>query len=293
MRRSIVLALLAWSAPAIADTASSSAVEKVVRANIAASFTSHAKLAATAIADFDFRPAIDENRTPWFDDKCGDTFCNDEVMLFGGWVPVRMKLAAFKPRIQVDDDAHTAWFAADLVFSGSLATGDTVIVPGSWPVRVTGILVDDHGWKVAAEKFSLVTPDAKLVAKEDWVPNYGEITDKPGLELAAWFPKHLADHQSARAFAVNGTSPSDVGRDKAAMTKLARAWDKLAFVPKSADVTVLAGGKVAWAHVTVTMAIKGGVKIMTVGIVAVAEADGWRWVSLNWSPEVQPDDATH
>jgi len=77
------------------------------------------------------------------------------------------------------------------------------------------------------------------------------------------------------------------------MTKLAGAWDKLAFVPKSADVTVLAGGKVEWAHVTVTLPVKGGVKIMTVGIVAVSEAGGWRWVSLNWSPEVQPDDATH
>jgi hypothetical protein len=293
MRFAIVLVWIGSAAVAAADPASTAAVDKVVRANLAASFTSHARLAATATADLAFAPAVDENRTPWWDDRCGDTFCNDEVMLFGGWIMLGMKPAPVKPRIVVDDAAHVAWFAADLKLIGTLGTGESITVKGAWPLRVTGILVDDHGWKVAAEKFSLVVPDATLVGKDDWVPNYGEITGKPSLEIAAWFPGHLAEHQSARAHAVNGTAPADVGRDRASMTKLAKAWDKLALVPKSVDVTALAGGKVAWAHATVTLPVKGGVKILTVGIVAVPEDGGWRWVSLNWSPEMQPDDAIH
>ena len=282
------------SSVASASPDSVAAADKVVRANIAASWTSHAKLDATTTHDLVFDPAVDENRTPWFDSKCGDTYCNDEVMLFGDWVVLsKTKLAPFKPTIVLDDDAHVGWFSADLVFKGALGTGDTVTVQGSWPVRVTGVLVDDHGWKVAAEKFSLVATDASLVKTADWTPNYGDIKDKPELEFAAWFPGHLAEHMSSRATNATGTSPTDFFRTKPLMTTFVRTLDKLKMTTKWIELTPLAGGKIAWAHTTVTLQIKGGEKIMTVGIVAVPEGGTWKWVSLNWSPEVQPDAAVH
>jgi hypothetical protein len=283
-------------APPAAPAANAEAeVEKVVRANLAAAYTSHSKLDATATKDLVFEPAVDENRRVWWDGRCGSSYCNDDVMLFGDWIMVDLELAPFTPTIVIDDSAHVAFFAADLVFSGTLATGNTVRIKGKWPVRVTGIVVDDHGWKVAAEKFSLVTDDATLLSADDYAPYADKLDDPPAVELAAWFPGHLADHQSARAFRATGTADGDVASDRAAMTRLARSWDKLALTPKSAEFTPLANGKVAWAEVTVTLptGTLARVKIMTVGIIAVREADTWRWVSLNWSPRVQPHEATH
>jgi len=265
-----------------------------VRANIAAAYTSHTKLDATATVDLVLDPAVDENRTPWWDDKCDNTYCNDEVRLFGGWVLLHgFKLAPFTPKIVVDDAARVAWFTADLEFSGTLAAGDTLSVKGKWPVRAIGIVVDDHGWKVAAEKFSLVATDAKLVANHDYIANYGSITGATEKSFAAWFPKKLAAHRSARAIGVTGTSPRDVGRTKPAMAKLVASWDKLALSTKAVELKVLAGGKIAWAKTTVVLPVKGGSKLLTVGIVAVPESGGWKWVLLNWSPELQPDEAVH
>lgn len=292
--RIVGVLVLVSSSLASASPASIAAADKVVRANIAASWTSHTKLDATTTADLVYNPAVDENRTPWWDDKCGKDYCNDEVMLFGDWVILdKTKLAPFKPAIVIDDDAHVGWFSADLMFKGELGTGDTVHVKGSWPVRVTGVLVDDHGWKVAAEKFSLIASDAVLVKTADWIPNYGEIKDKPELEFASWFPGHVAEHQSSRATGVTGTSPTDVFPSKKMMTAFVGTLDKLKLTPKAVELKSYAGGKIAWVHTTVTLAIKGGEKILTVGIVAVPEGGTWKWVSMNWSPEVQPDAAIH
>lgn len=295
MRALAIVAISLSSGVALADPKSAAAVEKVVRANIAAAFSSHAKLDATIVEDVAFHPLVDENTTPWWDDKCGTTYCNDDIRMWGSSTVKTMKVAPFKPTIVVDDKAGVAWFSAELKLVGTLLEGERTItaIKGTWPVRVTGVLVDDKGWKVAAEKFSLAISDSKLVAQDDWVANYGELKDKVEKEIASWFPKQIAARQSARASAVNGTAPAEVGRDKAAIARLVKAWDKLPLQLKDVDWTELAGGKVGWAHVTVFLPTKKGKKKLTVGIVAVPEAGGWRWVAMSWSPEVAAADATH
>jgi len=290
------LVVLATSPRAQADAQSVVAVEKVIRANIAASIDSHAALDATATSDLKFYPLVDDNASPWFDDKCGKSYCNDVVMLFGtSPTMVNMKVAPYKPVIVVDDTTKVAWFSAELKFTGTLREGERHVfdTKGTWPVRVTGVLVEDKGWKVAAEKFSLTLADRKLVSMDDYLPNWGAIADASEREIAGWFPRQLGAKQSTRAHAVNGTSPTEVGRDKATIARLVKGWDKLALTPRRVDFTSLAGGKVAYIHVTLTMPTKPRTKIVTVGIVAVLEGGGWRWVSLNWSPEVQASDAQH
>jgi hypothetical protein len=299
MHASIVVAVLVGlTASVTADTASVAAVEKVVRANIEAAFTSHGKLDATTTKGVQFHPAADENDSPWFDGKCGERYCNDGVFVFGKSPAVtKQKIAPYKLSIVVDDAKNVGWFFTELKVAATLLEGDAkpLATKGTWPIRVNGIVVKEGDtWKVAAEKFSFALSDAKLVQTDDWIPNYGELKGTVETEIAAWFPKGLAAKQSTRATIVNGTAPGEVARDKAKLGKLVKAWDRLALSTEAVDWTPLANGAIGWAHVTVTMPLKNEKKkIMSVGIVAVPEEGGWRWVSLNWSPDTYGSGAAH
>jgi hypothetical protein len=303
MRAGIVVAVIVGTAgPAIADSASVAAVEKVVRANIDAAFTSHTKLDATLAKDAQFHPAFDSDDTsPWFTDKCGDKYCNDAIDMFGETVVVvKQKLAPYKVAIVVDDVKKVGWFSTELKVSARMLEGsDThpAKTNGTWPVRVIGVVVDDAGtWKVAAEKFSLALSDAKLLKGEgDTEPNYGALTGAVEKEIAAWFPKGITAKQSPRASVVNGTAPGELGRDKAKIGKLVKTWDRLELKTQGVEWTTFASGAIGWAHVALTIPMKGGKKVkrLSVGIIAVPEEGGWRWVALSWSPEVASMDAAH
>ncbi len=301
MRAGIVVAVIAgMTTPAVADSASVAAVEKVVRANIDASVNtaSHSKLDETTTKSLVFHPAADENRSPWFDDKCGDKYCNDDIFMFGGNVGVLpRKIAPYKLTIVVDDEKKVAWFSAELKVGTTLIEGERkpIKTKGTWPLRVNGIVVEEGGsWKVAAEKFAFALSDAALMKSDDWLPNYGKLEGTVESEIAAWFPKGLAAKKSSRATMVNGTAPGELGRDKAKIDKLVKTWDKLPLTLQAVDWTPLANNAIGWAHVTVSMPVKNGkTKIMTVGVVAVPENGGWRWVSLNWSPDINGSAAAH
>ncbi|HEY4242350.1 MAG TPA: hypothetical protein VGM88_21180 [Kofleriaceae bacterium] len=217
--------------------------------------------------------------------------------VWGGFEPLRV--GAYTPRITVNATATAAWFAVEVALTGQIAFGYSPMdkTKATWPVRISGVLVDDHGWKVVAEEVSFEVGDKALTAKTFGYLDYPALDKDPDARaIAAWLPGKLLAHRSeaaAPAF-VSGTAPGDTARDAAALAKLVGSWDKLKLQTRAVTTKTLAGGKLLWADVVVTLEVrKGEFKELRLGVVAVPEAGEWRWVALNWNPEVDPDVAAH
>jgi hypothetical protein len=203
------------------------------------------------------------------------------------------KLEPGTPTLVVDDAHHYAWFH--------------VVVDGSYVVelyaehgpnrershsklRVSGIAIDDHGWKIAALMFTNAISDKFLF--QGTQPNFirpaklGASSAKPAADaLVHWIYEGTLAARAAKSptLAANGTAPAEVAAGAAAV-KLARGWDALKMWTSDVEATTFADGAVAFVHGSVYLPRPDGGVQMLLGAVLVRTDDGWRWTCLNFGP---------
>ena len=180
---------------------------------------------------------------------------------------------------------NTSWVMELMTEKGPNTRRDT------GQLRISGIAVEDHGWKIAAAMVADVVPDKSLYKNLDHESTRPAAldgqADSAGGALARWlYEGTLAAHRTKGALAIaNGTAPAERGESTAA-TNLAKGWDKLKMLGRPITSKTFGGGAYAIVFEQVFMPVKGqGTARMVLGAVLVKEGDDWRWVSLNFSPQ--------
>lgn len=293
----IVLVLFILGAAPSARADSKADVEKLVRAHMAATVGKQGAM-------FDTLPPSDGDY--WIADASGSYFslfvdcmmdrksssaCDSETPLFGSsWIQ-ELKYSGIKVSVHVDDAAKVATFYATGTVSGSLSE-EGMDLKGKAQMRVAGLAKQTkQGWKVVGAKHSAAVSDADLVKHgERLVGNV--FTPKPGIEqeVASWFG-HLAEHQGASAIGANGTAPKEVATTAAAMTKLAKVWDKMDLKPL--DFTVHEEGDYAFVNMTVEWTAKKTDLTFDVGFVIAKEGGAWKWEAINFGPNMLTEYSFH
>lgn len=158
-------------------------------------------------------------------------------------------------------------------------------------MRISGIAIDNGGWKIAAEVFSMAVDDKTLFAdakKFGVKPTTGApmVTGDAGLGaiVAGWFAKPQLGKTASTTAAVvaNGTAPAEYQTGVAAI-KLAASWDALKLRVTTVDARV--HGALGFVTVTATLTIKGqklGARLV-LGAIVAKDGAGWRWLSLDWA----------
>lgn len=278
----------AVAGPAAADQRSAAAVDKLVRAHVAASITTERAFLATLIDDAHITTpegGIDIGALACTDepDPCDASFNIYEraSSIFGTY-----KYGALgKPAIYVDDANHVAFFqvAVKLSVDGSRGEEMDVDVRGKTTMRLTGMAVDQQGaWKIAAIAYAPSLPERRLL-DEATRPAIRHLAPTTGVakEVLSWVG-HFADHVSPKAIGASGTGPKELATKPAAIAQLARTWDKLPL-----DITYLAAverGNAAflWG----TAARKVGAKAVELEPLILVEKEGasWKWIAISWVP---------
>jgi hypothetical protein len=192
-------------------------------------------------------------------------------------------------------DAKSAWFHAIVIGTYEWTPCDgmgenckkTTKERATW--RLSGVAVDDQGWKLAAVMWSRAISDAELFKLSE---QGGELGGVRGGQIdahrvvAAWFGGgSIAKDISSSAQAIaNGTAPAEIGQGAAA-GKLAKAWDGLKMT--EGDFSAKQWGSIAFVHGDVMLPVKkkvGDVVDMKLGAVLVLENGNWRWVAINFAP---------
>jgi ketosteroid isomerase-like protein len=200
------------------------------------------------------------------------------------------KLALAELKVTVGD--HVAWFQSVVDASyvmelmgehGPNRKRDTA------QFRLSGIAIDDHGWKIAAAMIADIESDTalyKLLDSDAKRPDsIAAAGDSPAGALGHWlYDGTLAANQSkAKLVIANGTAPGERG-ENAAAAALAKGWDKLKMWVTPVDSRVFGGLAFAWGNVFLPVKGKGAAR-MVVGAIAAKEGGGWKWLSVSFSPQ--------
>lgn len=291
VRKLIALVLMLVPTVAAANDADQEAVAKLVRANIAASITTHCEFAATTVRGFEVIPAETPPRGIWdASEFCGAPGGDGPIHLFGSW-ETRLQIDAFTPHVVIDDPDRAAWFSAEVRYAGTGDDGSNR-PRGTWPIRIMGLAIDDGGWKIAAVEYSYEVAEANQEKWSSLMPTYRLASQRSPLEhhFAGWIG-HLSAHRSAHAFSATGIGPHETATDARGMAQLATRWDRIPLTLKDVNATEV--GNVAWVELVTTRRTKTGVVILTLGMIAVKDGDDWRWVALNWHPDTLLNIALH
>jgi hypothetical protein len=158
------------------------------------------------------------------------------------------------------------------------------------PVRLSGIAVDDGGWKIAAIAWSRAIPDAELF-KQAHAPGSPppSVPDVAAAKVvASWLRggSIAKDVASSPLVIANGTAPNEIAQGAGA-AKLAKIWDTLKMTPGPFSFEAKQVGTVAFVKAPVALKGKkpGTAITMWLGAVLVEEYPTWRWVSLSFTPE--------
>lgn len=163
--------------------------------------------------------------------------------------------------------------------------------------RIGGIAVRDGArWQLGAVMYSRhLDSDKKVIdraenARDTKFPD-GEPTlrgdENLGAIVRGWFKTGFAAAAATTGTRIaSGTGPTEFQTNTRAV-KLAKQWDKLGLGVSSIEVTPLAGGAIAFVQAsTVWPSKKRKVNVpMMLGMVIVPVGSGWRWVSMQFSPE--------
>jgi hypothetical protein len=200
----------------------------------------------------------------------------------------KMQLAEAKVVV----DKHVAWFHCVVNTSWVMELYDEK-GPNrrrdTGQLRISGIAIDDHGWKIAAAMVADVVPDKSLYKVLDHDSTRPAAidgqADSAGGAVARWlYEGTLAAHQARTAIA-NGTAPAERGENTAA-ANLAKGWDKLKMWSTPITSKTFGGGAYAIVFEHVFLPVKGqGTARMVLGAVLAKQGDDWRWVTLSFSPQ--------
>ena len=273
----IACALALAVTPAHADKTPSAQVEALVRTLLADGGES-AKLAAVVRDDVYF---VDGNeKTPLNADVFAIRAIKDPKTV----------------KVTVDAARHVAWFQVVTEETPVDTSGDachymgTMCDPEPHPMHVSGLAVDDKGWKLAAVFFTTAMPDKELLAlaKQPYfssapIPRQVTTSGDPDLAKAAagWIAA-LGKSAATGAVLATGSAPDEVASGPAAV-KLASKWDKLKLVAGSIDATTVAGGAIGIVNARVVWPYKKDLAFdLRLAAIAVRDGTTWKWVLLDF-----------
>lgn len=205
--------------------------------------------------------------------------------------------------VVVDEAAKSGWFHAPATMKFKEYVGEGIT---GWaaprPLRISGIVVNDGGWKIVRAVYTSTITDKNLVESAAY--------EDPPLSPVTGAPKHVAEHALAKAadawfangggggfvkaaspnpkIVANGTSSTEFATGGAAALKVAKGWDKLALGAESIEAVTFGSGKIGLVIAKVRMPTKTGKKTLAVSMtlyaIAVDEGEaGWKWQSINWA----------
>ena len=192
----------------------------------------------------------------------------------------------------VADDVHgTAWFHGRATIELQL---DPKQPASSTPLRFNGIAVKDRVWTLVAVSYSEEVADAAMIERASHVepalamPTAAVLRGEPTLAKAAgaWLSgSALAAAASRTDRRVAGGTARDEYQTGVRATKLAASWDKLKLAAYKIEARTFGDGSIGLVRAVVALPAVRAKRIvpMVLAAVAVLDADGWRWVSLNWS----------
>lgn len=150
----------------------------------------------------------------------------------------------------------------------------------------------DGSWLVSAVLFSIATDDKGLFddarrSKAPYaVPKTTTFDGDKDLARAvgSWLTSHALGKAASTAPArlASGTAPNE-HKTGAATASLTATWDKLTLVPDTVHA-ILVNPTLGYVTTDVAYAKGPVVAHLILGAVVVKEKDGWRWISINWSP---------
>lgn len=284
MRNSLVLGALLIAAPARAD--SRSTVETLVK-TLLLHTSEPARIA----------PTLRSDTIVVFDDTIARNATADDAATYFSSFEIK---SAGAIKIEVDDKRHAAWFettanASTLDQSGDGCTADhKACTPTKFKMHVSGIALDEGGWKLAVIVLSMTLSDFEL----------GQRAKQPGFESAPMPTQVATSGDSSLAAAVQdwiagaklgktsasgtvyalGTAPDEIAIAGAA-AKLAAKWDKLKLAPNRIEAKALAGGAFGFAYAEVMWPVKPDMVFrLRFGTIAVRDGNEWRWLTLDFSP---------
>ncbi len=284
MRNGLVLAALLLAAPARAD--SRTTVDGLVKT-----------LLLHTGEPVKIAPVLRSDAIVVFDDTIARNATADDAATYFGSFEIKSTGAV---RVEVDDKRHAAWFettanASTLDQSGDGCTGDhKACKPTKFKMHVSGLALDEGGWKLAVVVLSMTVSDYEL----------GQRAKQPGFESAPMPTSVATSGDSSLATAVQdwiasgklgktsasgsvfalGTAPDEIATG-AAGARLAAKWDKLKLAPSRIEAKALAGGAYGFAYAEVMWPVKPDMVFrLRFGTIAVRENNEWRWLTLDFSP---------
>jgi hypothetical protein len=285
MSRLLAFAIIVHASAAAAGS-SSAQVETIVRTAIASTFSPEKFLAVTRA---DAVVVVGEKEVVIAEVEKD----HPENFLPAYWAIEAPKQIA----ITVDDAHHIAWFQTTTTSKSVDLSGEGCAYrdckpPKPWPIHVSGLAIDDHGWKLAVFVLGSTRSDRDLIdsAKGEYfmsrdIPGKVELAGDKALAQAAadWLAKRtLGTGASAGNVLASGSAPDEIAADAAAR-KLAAKWDKLKLAAVKLDAKVFADG-VGVVRGEVVWPYKKGV-VFGFELVAIAVRDGttWKWLLLAFS----------
>ena len=152
-------------------------------------------------------------------------------------------------------------------------------------VRVSGIAIDDHGWKIAAVMLANVASDQWLRSRPAYERRPASIADQPDTPagaVARWlYDGTLAAHAANGTRIANGSAPGELGSGTAA-SKLAKGWDTLKLWGVSLAAKQV--GALAFVHGDVYLPMKEGAAHLALAAILVKSGETWTWTCLNFAP---------
>jgi len=281
--RVVVLAVLLISAPARAD--SRSTVEGLLK-TLLLHTSEPARIA----------PTLRSDTIVVFDDTIARNATADDAATYFSSFAIKSTGAI---KIEVDDKRHAAWFetvaaANTLDQAGDSCTSDKPCAAIKFKMHISGLALDEGGWKLAVIVLSMTVSDYEL----------GQRAKQPGFESAPMPTQVATSGDSSLAAAVQdwiagaklgktsasgtvyalGTAPDEIATAGAA-AKLAAKWDKLKLAPNRIEAKALGGGAFGFAYAEVMWPVKPDMVFrLRFGTIAVREGNDWRWLTLDFSP---------
>jgi len=287
MRKSLLIAVLAWSSASQADEAGSASVTRAIRAVIDGS-----------------QSWMTSGKPDWYDRLAGVKLAGpsgelvesrgdlDRQFAMCPVAETTWKLGAIS--LGVDAKRGFAWFQAPVVVDETCATAGFAAPSASETLRASGILVVEKStWRLVALALSRQLPDARLFQLATALPARGEpnLDDTPAaIAAASWFtPGGFARGKWQGDAVASGTDPGEMGTGAAAL-RLASAWDSIHLRAQSIAATTFAGGRIALVRADVRLPVKAKAAAMTLYAIAVVDdtTKTWRWTSLQFTSELAP-----
>jgi hypothetical protein len=290
-RVALALVLAASVASASPESAAKAAVKRALDHKTTWKGTDFATAKDAVIADGNGRLSFSLGST-WYGQGFDDGEQSEDDSGDASYVAITITSSLRDLAIHVDADRHVGWFTATLRTTAHSEAKGAVKRPDQ---RISGIVVDNHGWKIAALFLTQPVTDRSLVAEAAPL-GLGPAKGAPRLagdaaiakDVAAWFTGGFASHAATGEVAASGSAPDE--REVGAKTaELVASWDKLGLGATDMEARTFGGGAIALVLASVRMPLEGKpgkTAPLELAAIVVPDGESWRWVSLQYATPI-------